>query len=905
MAITGLPTGGGNDVVTVTPTGSYQVDGGAGIDTLVMDYSTLAADIRYEYAGSGWYRFTDDMLSSVTYLNFERFNLTGGSGDDVLTGGNDIDQLIGGAGNDTLGSGLGADNVDGGAGLDRWTTDYSTIGANISLKLLASGFATVAGVGAHVAGIEAITLTTGSGNDVLNTQAFVGNDTVNSGAGNDVVALGRGVDNANGGDGTDLLVMNWAGISNVTYGIGYTYLGSGWYRYSASSGDQLDFIGFERYRLTGGAGNDDLRGGGLNDTLVGNGGNDFLAGDAGVDRVYGGAGEDTWRVDTSARVGATTINLATQTTNYGALLSGIERIQYTGGNAADTVTALAGVHHDTFATGAGADRVTTGRGRDNANGGDGVDVDTLVMDWSGISDIRHGITHVYTGSGWNRYDSGSGDRLDYYGFEAFVLTGGAGDDALYGGGLNDTLVGGGGDDYLNSGQGGGVITGGVGTDRWVADLSTLGRAVFNAHASQTTAQLGAIGLAVTGIEAVTLTTGNGNDVISTAGFALNDNISTSAGNDFIDAGLGIDTVNGGDGNDVLGANYSSATTAVNQVYLGFGWNRLQMADGSSSIDYFSMERFRLIGGLGDDVLSGGSLNDTLAGWSGNDVLNGGSGRDVINGGVGTDTYVGDYGALGAAVTLALNASGNGTIVGPGTTLAGIENVRLTTGAGADSINTSAVVGNDTIITGEGNDIINIGRGHYESVNAGGGADVLTASFAAALTGVRMSYIGGGWTRAESTGGDYRLDFFGAETVALYGSAHNDRLYGFAGNDTLSGAAGVDFLDGKQGNDRLIGGAGTDVFVFSDIWNAGVDRVVDAAVGDILRMSGVGVTGSMGTGDGSTLMGGEMDLSVAGGVTTLHLGIDGTAGYDFSVELTGVFAAADFELMTGSSNVLLV
>lgn len=901
MAIAGLPTTAGNDTVTVTPTGGFSVDALGGTDTLVLNYSSLASDVRYKYIGGGWGRYTDDVLSRMDFINFERYNLTGGSGDDILYGANDNDRLIGGAGYDYLSSGLGADTIDGGAGVDRWAADYSTVAGPVSLTLKAAGFAFVGGTGAQVAGIEQVSLTTGAGNDVINTQAFIGNDTVSSGTGNDWVLLGRGNDNANGGGGNDVLVMNWSGITDVNDGIGYTNLGGGWYRYSASSGDQLDFINFERYRLIGGAGNDKLVGAGLNDTLVGNGGDDFLAGDAGVDAVYGGAGEDTWRVDTSARVGATTINLVTQATNYGAVLASIEQIQYTGGNAADTVTALAGVHNDTFVTSAGADTVTTGRGRDNANGGDGVD--TLVMDWSTISDVHHGITNVYLGGYWSRYASASGDQLDYFGFEAFTLTGGAGDDTLFGGGLNDTLIGNDGDDYLDSGQGGGVVTGGLGADRWVADLSTLNRAVFNASASQTTAQLGAIGLAVTGIEALSLTTGNGNDVIRTDGFALNDTILTNAGNDYIDTGLGIDTVNGGVGDDILAANYSSATSAVNQVYLGGGWNRLQMADGSNHIDYYGIERFRLIGGSGNDVLGGGALNDTLAGGSGNDWLDGGSGTDVILGGTGNDTWVGNYGALGAAVSLTLNASGNGTVVGTGTTLRSIENVRLTTGAGADTISTGAVVGNDNLSTGDGNDVINIGRGHSEWVNAGGGVDLLIAGFAMAATGVRMSYLGGGWTRAESTSGDYRLDFVGVESVGFYGSEHNDRLYGFANDDTLAGNAGVDFLDGGQGNDRLSGGAGADVFVFSDIRNAGVDLITDAAASEILRMTGVTLTGNMGSGDGSTLTTGQMDLSVANGVTTLHLGLDGTAGADFSVQLTGAFAASDF-LLSGS-DVLLV
>lgn len=906
MAIAGVPTTAGNDTVTVTPTGGFSVDALGGTDTLVLNYSSLASDVRYQYIGGGWGRYTDDVASQMDFVNFERYNLTGGSGDDVLNGGTDIDRLVGGAGNDLLQGGRGADVIDGGAGADRWSADYGTLGVAVTLTLLASGVATVGGAGAHVSGIEAVSLTTGAGADRINTSAFVGNDTVDSGLGNDTVALGRGVDRTDGGvGGIDTLVMDWSAITDPSLGIGQTYLGGGWYRYASASGDQLDFVNYESYRLTGGAGNDTLAGGLRGDSLTGNDGNDFLdsGGGRGVDTVSGGNGVDTWQVDTSTRFGTTTINLETQTTSFGALLSGIEQIRFTGGNAADSITALAGVFNDRFSTGIGSDTITTGRGNDWANAGDGAGIDTLVMDWSSMDDARYGISNTYLGGNWYRYASGSGDQLDYYGFETFVLTGGAGNDYLVGGARNDTLAGGLGDDTLNSAVGGGMVDGGAGTDRWQADLSSRGPAVFSASASQTTAQLTGIGLAVSGIEALDLTTGNGDDSISTAGFAFNDSIVSQGGDDTLDTGLGLDRVDGGADVDTLVANYSSAVTAVNQIYLGGSWNRLQMADGSSHVDYFGIEQFNLTGGRGYDSLSGGAMDDRLIGGIGNDTLNGGGGNDVINGGVGDDTWVGAYGDLGTSLSLNMTALGAGTLLGVGTRLIGIENVTLATGSGDDRINLGRLHGNDTITSGEGDDVVNLGRGTHDQLDAGGGVDTMIVNMGSSTSGVRMSYAGGGWTRADGTNGDYSLWFLGVETVRITGSSHNDRLYGLGGNDILGGGNGVDFLDGGQGNDRLIGGAGADVFVFSDIWNAGVDQITDAAAGEILRMTGVALTGNMGSGDGSTLTTGQMDLSVAGGVTTLHLGLDGTAGADFSVQLTGAFAASDF-LLSGSDLLLV-
>ena len=895
MAITGIPTTTGDDVVTVTPTGAHSVNGDAGTDTLVINYSGLSADIRYQDLGFGWFRYTDDVRSSIDFVNFEKFNITGGSGDDVLVGRDADDTLIGGGGNDHITSGLGADVVTGGAGSDHWTADYSTLGVAVTATLLASGTAAIGGTGAQVTGIEVLTLTTGAGADRIDTSAFRGNDVVNTGAGNDVVALGRGVDQTNGGDDTDTLVMDWSALTNPNANIGWSDQGFSWARYSAFGGDRLDYYGYEKFILTGGAGSDTLYGGQLNDVLTGGAGNDLLdTGSAGVDTVSGGDGLDTWRVNTSTRAVSTTISLETQTTSFGAVLSGIEQIQFTGGNGIDRITANAGVYNDSFTTGAGSDTVTTGRGVDVANGGDTDGTDTLVMDWSGITDVRHGIGNTDLGFGWHRYSAGSGDRLEYYGFEVFKLTGGAGDDRLFGGVLADTLNGGGGDDVLNSSTGGGTVGGGDGIDRWQADLSTAGAAVFSAATSQTTAQLTGIGLSVTGIEALDLTTGNGKDNISTAGYALSDTVSTQGGNDTVNTGLGLDTVHGGADLDVLVADYSSATTAVNQIDLGFSWTRLQMADGTSRVDYYAMDRFDLTGGTGNDYLSGGSLADTLTGGAGDDVLNGGRAKDVISGGIGTDTWIGDYANLGVNLALTLGATGAGTLTGVGTKLTGIENVSLSTGSGVDAINLSAASGDDVVSTGEGNDVIDMGRGHFETLNAGGGADIMTVDFGLAETGIRMSDIGFGWWRAASTGGDYRLDFYGAETVNITGGARSDHINGFAGNDALNAAAGADFLDGGTGNDTLTGGAGPDVFVFSDLWNAGVDLVTDFAAGDSLRINGIGLSGTMSVGSGAALLAGQMSLSVAAGVTTLHLGLDATAGADFSVRLTGVYAVADFQ-----------
>jgi len=899
MAIAGLPTTAGNDTVTVTPSGFYSVNGGDGIDTLVVNYQTLAGDVDYSYAGSGWWQYTDSFFNGVSFYGFERFILLGGSGDDRLNGAGYDDQLFGRDGNDLINSGLGADYIDGGAGNDRWTADYSSVLAAVAVTLTTgAAWAAVTGTGAHVRYIESVNLTTGIGNDLINTTAFVGNDAVNSGDGDDIVNLGRGNDSANGNLGTDTLVMDWHAISNANQGIGFNYAGNGWWDFSSASGDRLHFIGFERYQLTGGAGADNLVGGGANDRLVGGLGNDTLNGGAGVDTVYGGGGVDTWLVDTTARVGNTAVNLGTQTANTGALLGGIEQINYTGGAMRDFVTANAGVFNDVFHTGGGDDTVTTGRGHDSADGGLGA-YDTLVMNWSTISDPLQGIAHSYQGNGWYRFAATSGDQLDFIGFEQFALVGGAGADQLVGGGLDDWLYGGAGNDTLAGDFGNGKVDGGTGVDRWTANLSDRVTTVtFNATASQSAAQTVVAGLTVRNIEAIDLVTGAAGDNISTLGFALDDHVTTNAGDDAINPGRGYDSVDAGAGVDRLFLNYSAATTSVSTRYIGNGWNRYGDQADTSHVDYIGIESFAIAGGSGNDQLTGGDLGDVLSGGTGDDVLNGGAGADSIYGGLGNDTWVGNFRASVNTLNLTMNAAGAGALAGAGVVLNSIENVSLVTGANSDTVNLGALAGNDSITTGGGNDVINIGRGLHESVDGGADSDTLIAAMSMADGGVRMAYVGNGWYGATTTTGSYRLDFIGIETFNLTGSAYNDRLNGFDGNDSLSGGAGSDILEGRGGNDVLTGGLGVDQFLFSAPGSSGVDTITDAVSGDFLRLAGVTLNGSVAAGTGGELLAGGVQANTAGGVTTLYVGLDETAGYDFAVLLTGAYAPGSFALSGG-------
>ena len=114
----------------------------------------------------------------------------------------------------------------------------------------------------------------GNGNDTLNGNS--GRDTLNGGAGTDILNGGRGADTLNGGNGWDTLNGN-RGADTLNGGNGNDTLGGG------SGADTLN----------GGNGNDTLNGGNGRDTLNGGTGNNTLNGGNGADRLNGGTGNDT------------------------------------------------------------------------------------------------------------------------------------------------------------------------------------------------------------------------------------------------------------------------------------------------------------------------------------------------------------------------------------------------------------------------------------------------------------------------------------------------------------------------------------------------------------------------------------------------------------------------------------
>ncbi len=897
---------GGNDTYNA-PLGLIDVDGGAGIDTLVIDYSTLTLPIRYDW--DGWNTLFDDALNQVRYTGFERISVTGGSNDDDLRGFDDAagsDVLRGGAGNDDLAPGRGADSVDGGTGIDRVLIDYRAVpAAGHSITLLASGVTTVATTNLKIENVERLWFygSNAGGNDLIDTRAFAGNDYAFGNLGNDTIALGTGQDQAEGGTGEDVLVIDYASLAmDLT-----TWDAPGnWRRFGdqANGTHYTEYNGFERFAITGGSGNDLIVGDVLADTLSGGLGNDTLQSGTGVttDILNGGDGRDLWMVDlrTMAAPVAIDISGAAQTASTGTTISGIEQLAGWMGSGSDLVKLNAGQFGDTLDLGSGDDTVQSGRGVDSFAGGSGTD--RLVMDWS---QVLESISWTDIGAGYARYGTASGaDRLDYTGFEAFDLTGGKKDDDLRGGAGADTLKGGAGNDSLSSFAGDAVIDGGTGTDLWSADLSarTTGIAVSLAG-SQTTAQGGAAGLSVRNIERFALTTGSGNDSIDAGGFTGNDSVSLGAGNDVFASGLGQDSADGGTGADTLVVDYATVTAKLTFTDLTYGWARLGQAGAAANIQFVGFESYDIRLGTNADIFKAGAGNDTLRGGDGDDSLYGAGGADSIDGGAGRDLWQADYATYGStSISIVLNAAGNAGVGGIGAAVAGIEDIIVTTASGDDLVDASAILGGNTdLVLGAGSDTAILGDGRGR-VDMGGGTDTLKVDFSTSTTSVRTADLANGWTRIDDLAGMNRIDWYGAEHLALSGGSADDKLFGGSGNDTLVGNAGNDILVGGLGDDQMTGGAGADIFRVGPSWlNYGTDTITDAAAGDIIRLDhAVTLIGPVTLGSGASVGQGRVQLEVTTGptgpVTTLYIGLDTSVGAaDAVVRLLGTYAPSDFSL----------
>ncbi len=399
---------------------------------------------------------------------------------------------------------------------------------------------------------------------------------------------------------------------------------------------------------------------------------------------------------------------------------------------------------------------------------------------------------------WNLTTSGGdaqGDAIS--GFEN--LTGSALNDTLNGDNGANVLIGGGGNDFLFAVNGNDLVQGGDGNDT-----------LYGGFGADTLHGDAGNDIVFGGVGADAMFGGTGIDTLNysddPAGVSVN--LATGIGSGGTAAGdtfEGFENVIGGAGNDALtGDGLANALTG------GAGDDTLDGGGGNDTLD----------GGSGNDLLTGGAGSDTLDGGSGNDTLSGGAGADVMNGGAGIDTL--DYSASAAGVAVRLwnlTASGGDA---QGDVISGIENL--------------------------------IGSALNDTLNGDNGANELTGGL----------------------GNDF-----------LFAVSGNDLVYGGDGNDTIHGGAGNDTIDGGAGDDRMFGDGGADTFIFAT--GHGQDRIVDfSAAHDRLELSSGLVEGLTSGADVlaeyASVVGGNVVLDFGDGNSITLQGVNSLAGLDTRIDI---------------------
>lgn len=309
----------------------------------------------------------------------------------------------------------------------------------------------------------------------------------------------------------------------------------------------------------------------------------------------------------------------------------------TSGN--DTLTSAAG--NDQLFGGTGNDSLIGGLGIDSLNGGVGNDI--YVIDStsdkvteaaaSGTDTVRSSVTYTLGSNQENLTLQGTGAINGTGNSLNNTIIGNAANNSLKGESGNDTLSGGTGNDLLDGGLGYDFLDGGSGIDTVtysfyskgiIADLQSGVVSFPDNNGSTLTDTL-------SGVENV-IGSGGRDQLIGDRG---DNTLIGGDGDDFLEGGAGNDTLDGGTGFNY--ARYPFATAGVT-VNLTIG-----TASGGGGNDILS----NISGAIGsydfNDTLIGGAGNEYLSGLDGDDRLFGEAGADFIDAGNGDDRLFGDAG----------------------------------------------------------------------------------------------------------------------------------------------------------------------------------------------------------------------------------------------------------------------
>ena len=389
--------------------------------------------------------------------------------------------------------------------------------------------------------------------------------------------------------------------------------------------------------ITGTAKNDTLNGSAGKDQISGLAGNDIIDGGTGADTMVGGLGNDTYMVDNVGDVVTEDLNAGTDLVKSSVsyvLSDNIENLTLTDGTLTGGTAALNGSGNAlaNIITGNAGDNVLTGGGgADKLLGGAGDDTYVVALTTAGkledtiteVADATNQDTLRVTGS----YSASKNlvltlqanlENLDISQTDSSTLD-------LKGNTANNILTGNSANNLMDGGTGADRMIGGSGNDTYVVD--NVGDVVTESSSAGTDTVNVAIAIANgsytlgSHVENGTLTNKVafaliGNDLSNTlTGNAAANTLQGGAGNDILDGGAGIDTADYSDKSGAVSVTLSGATLAT--VTIG----------GTAEDSVKNIEN--LIGGSGNDSLTGDGLANVLNGGAGADTLTGGAGKDLF------------------------------------------------------------------------------------------------------------------------------------------------------------------------------------------------------------------------------------------------------------------------------------
>lgn len=806
--------------------GDLVVNGGAGQDTVFPP--DAAADDKLEFDGNG---NTDTIdYSNVTFaVTLDLTNVAGALDALNNNGLPDVENVVGSLNNDTF-TANGNHNIDGNGGSD--TLDLGTQNNNFFFGVTSNnGGAVTGGLGAIafsdienlIGSVNNPNVFSLSAGVTLDGSVIGGNaaDTINLGDGATIggdLAGGLGVDELDfSGYTTGQTVDLVSGTSTMV--VGPVNGVTGIENVTGGSGDDQIIGGLGDNVLVGGPGNDTLAGGDGNDTLIGGLGDDDMDGQQDPDTYeigndFGGddindsglAGDllDFSGVNNANLTHNINNNTEQSTTTDGTNTLTFRRIEdLTGGALNDTFQ-----FNDGKVLDGGLDGGPGTNTLDYSPYTAGVAVDLGLGTATGTNSIAN-IDNVIGGSGDDVFTDTAGDN---------VYTGNGGADTLEIPGTANSLDG---NDTFNSGGNAGdaLVLGGINDvlNLFFDGSPTATDGTFTVNFD-------------TGVDTVLL--GANNDIVTFTGTAaFTGLVDGGGGNDSYFVNDGVNIAGGIDDNGAIQEDtidYSDWTTDVaidlaNETATG-------LAGGAEGLD-------NIVGGQGNDTLTGDANINEINGKEGNDTINGLGGDDDIEGGAGDDTIIIDGAADDDTI-----AGGVGTDTLDGSTSDDGIAVTIDGGgvdfddAGAD-FNIANAQSVENIITGDFDDDINIDVNHTGNITSNDGNDTFDIADNVSINGTLNA-------------GDGVIDHFDMgdeatrnlivnlpnQTATDDATPPNNVAAAIIGFENVTTGTGNDQITGDTNDNILTGGLGNDSFFFLDDW--GADTVADAGGDETLDFSAV-------------------------------------------------------------------